>query len=120
MDHHSRPPDSRRASPAATSPPRMPRAGRARRRRNIVERARRYLAAVSPAIAGQHGDLHTFRICCRLARGFALNDPDALGVLADWNSHCQPPWTERELLDKLRRARRYGREPIGGLLETRP
>jgi hypothetical protein len=25
-----------------------------------------------PAIAGQHGDVHTFRVCCRLARGFAL------------------------------------------------
>jgi DNA primase RepB-like protein len=90
----------------------------ARRPRDVVERARRYLAAVSPAIAGHHGDLHTFRICCRLARGFALTDADALGILTDWNSHCQPPWTERELLDKLRRARRYGREPIGGLLET--
>ena len=91
-----------------------------RRTRDVVDRARRYLASVSPAIAGQHGDLHTFRICCRLARGFALTDSDALGILANWNSHCQPPWTERELLDKLRRARRYGREPIGGLLETHP
>ena len=26
----------------------------------------------------------------------------------------------RELLDKVSRARRYGREPIGGLLEERP
>lgn len=38
-----------------------------------VERARRYLESVPPAIAG-HGDLHTFRVCCRLARGCALND----------------------------------------------
>src|SRR5690606_26200076 len=34
-----------------------------------VERARRYLAKVPPAVAGQHGDLHTFRVCCRLVRG---------------------------------------------------
>jgi hypothetical protein len=87
---------------------------------DAVERARRYVAAISPAIAGQRGDLHTFRVCCRLSRGFALTDADALAVLADWNVHCQPPWSERELLDKLRRARRYGREPIGGLLEARP
>ena len=32
----------------------------------------------SPAIAGHHGDLHTFRVCCRLARGFALDDDEAL------------------------------------------
>ena len=39
-------------------------------------------------------------------------------LLAEWNVHCQPPWSERELCDKLRRARRYGREPIAGLLEA--
>jgi hypothetical protein len=85
--------------------------------RDAVERARRYVAAASPAVAGQHGDVRTFRLCCRLARGFALTDDDALAVLADWNERCQPPWSERGLIDKLRGARRYGREPIGGLLE---
>jgi hypothetical protein len=82
----------------------------------IVERAKRYLASVPPAIAGQHGDVHTFRVCCRLSRGFALDDEQALHVLFEWNARCQPPWSEAELLDKLRRAARYGREPIGGLL----
>ena len=82
----------------------------------VIERAKRYVASVPPAIAGQHGDVHTFRVCCRLARGFALDDEQALHVLAEWNARCQPPWSEAELLDKLRRAARYGREPIGGLL----
>jgi len=81
-----------------------------------IERAKRYLASVPPAIAGQHGDVHTFRVCCRLTRGFALDDEQALHVLAEWNARCQPPWSEAELGDKLRRATRYGREPIGGLL----
>ena len=81
-----------------------------------IERAKRYLASVPPAIAGQHGDVHTFRVCCRLTRGFALDDEQALHVLAEWNARCQPPWSEAELVDKLRRATRYGREPIGGLL----
>lgn len=81
-----------------------------------VERATRYLSSVPPAIAGQHGDVHTFRVCCRLVRGFALNDEQALHVLMDWNARCQPPWSLDELLDKLRRAARYGREPVGGLL----
>ena len=81
-----------------------------------IERAKRYLASVPPAIAGQHGDVQTFRVCCRLTRGFALDDEQALHVLAEWNARCQPPWSEAELVDKLRRATRYGREPIGGLL----
>jgi hypothetical protein len=87
---------------------------------DVVERARRYAAAVPPAITGEHGDRHTFRLCCRLARGFALSDDQALDLLREWNAQCQPPWSERELIDKLDRARRYGREPVGGLLETQP
>lgn len=82
-----------------------------------VERARRYLARVPPAVAGEHGDVHTFRVCCRLARGFALDDTVALELLEDWNARCTPPWSERDLLDKLRRAKRYGDEPIAGLLQ---
>jgi DNA primase RepB-like protein len=85
-----------------------------------LERARQYVAAVPPAISGQHGDVQTFRVCCRLTRGFALSDEDAMTVLTDWNARCQPPWSDRELVDKLRRARRYGREPVGGLLEGHP
>jgi hypothetical protein len=81
-----------------------------------IERAKRYLASVPAAIAGQHGDVHTFRVCCRLIRGFALTEDQALAALAEWNVRCQPPWSPRELLDKLRRAARYGREPVGGLL----
>jgi hypothetical protein len=84
--------------------------------RPVIERAKRYVASVPPAIAGQHGDVHTFRVCCRLTRGFALDDEQALHVLAEWNARCQPPWSEADLLDKLHRAARYGREPVGGLL----
>ncbi len=85
---------------------------------NRMDRARRYLAALPAAFSGQHGDLHTFRVCCRLVRGFALSDAEALMLLTDWNARCEPPWAERELRDKLARARRYGREAIGGLLEA--
>lgn len=80
-----------------------------------VERAVRYLAKIEPAITGQHGDLHTFKVCCRVVRGFALADEEALSVLTEWNSRCEPPWTERELRDKIARARKYGREPVGAL-----
>ncbi|MDQ3418203.1 MAG: hypothetical protein M3541_05390 [Acidobacteriota bacterium] len=69
-----------------------------------------------PAIAGQHGDVHTFRVCSRLTRGFALKDDQALQAMSEWNARCEPPWSPEELLDKLHRAVRYGREPVGGLL----
>jgi hypothetical protein len=91
---------------------------RSRSRVNPLDRAQRYLAHVPPAIAGEHGDVHTFRVCCRLVRGFALTDDEALDVLTGWNGRCQPPWTKSDLQDKLRRARRYGREPMGALLRS--
>lgn len=99
------------APPAAVSQP-APRIVHA----GVVERARRYLQSTPPAVSGQHGDVHTFRVCCRLVRGFALDDDEALTVLAEWNQRCKPPWTTAELTDKLRRASRYGREAVGGLL----
>ena len=77
-------------------------------------RAQRFLLAVEPAVAGQHGDLRTFRICCRVVRGFELSDHEAISVLSEWNARCQPPWSERELLMKVQNARKYGREPLGG------
>jgi hypothetical protein len=90
----------------------------------LLERARRYVSAIPPAVAGNGGDAATFRVCCRLARGFALDDDDALDVLTDWNNACVPPWSQDELRAKLRGARLYGREPVGGLARahrsTRP
>jgi hypothetical protein len=90
-----------------------------RRSVDVIERARRYLVALPAAVCGQHGDVTTFRACCRLVRGFLLSDDEALGLLHEWNARCEPPWSERELIDKIGRARRYGREPLGGLLEAR-
>ena len=81
-----------------------------------LDRARRYIAAIPPAIHGQHGDLSTFQVCCRLVRGFALTDEEALEVMREWNACCRPPWTDQELLRKFSSARRSGREPVGGLL----
>lgn len=83
-----------------------------------VNRARRFLQSVEPAIAGRHGDLRTFRICCRIVRGFDLSDDEAISVLQTWNARCEPPWPERQLLEKVQNARTYGREPYGGLLNS--
>ena len=81
-----------------------------------LDRARAFLQRVEPAVAGRHGDLQTFRVCCRIVRGFDLSDDEAVRVLSEWNARCEPPWSERELRQKITNARRYGREPQGGLL----
>jgi RepB DNA-primase N-terminal domain len=116
VDVRYRPSDFPPVSPTIAPPRQIARRESRELNPSTLERAKRYVASVPPAIAGQHGDVHTFRLCCRLTRGFALDDEQALHVLVDWNVRCQPPWSEAELLEKLRRAARYGREPIGGLL----
>lgn len=47
---------------------------------------------------------------------FDLSDEEALTALAEWNARCEPSWSEQDLRQKVTNARRYGREPLGGLL----
>ena len=101
---------------AGTTPSSMTKARRPLPATRSVERARAFLQCVDPAVAGQQGDLRTFRVCCRIVRGFDLSDDEAVRALSEWNARCEPPWSERELRQKVMNARRYGREPEGGLL----
>ena len=76
------PADFPKPPPLTTPPPTLV----ARTAKKALDRARQYVAAIPPAISGQHGDVHTFRVCCRVVRGFALADDEALDVLREWNS----------------------------------
>lgn len=72
----------------------------------VLERARRYLAATPPAIQGRNGDAKTFRVCCALFRRFDLTDRQVLPLLRDWNLRCVPHWSDRQLIAKVKAARR--------------
>ena len=91
---------------------------------NLPDRLRRaaaYLAHVPGAVQGDHGDEHTYVVACRLVRDFALDAGEAFTLLGDWNATCQPPWSERELQQKIEHALKYGEGAIGSkLLEDRP
>lgn len=73
---------------------------------NALDAARACLAKLPPAISGAGGHAATFRATCCLVR-YGLSDADAWALLREWNgTHCQPPWTEKELMHKLEDARR--------------
>ena len=80
----------------------------------LALRVQRYIERVPPAVEGQGGDAHTYKLACRLVRGFGLDDAEALAALWAWNQTCDPPWSEHELLTKIRNARAYGDEQMGG------
>lgn len=85
----------------------------------VIERARKYLAKLPPAISGQGGHKTTFRTACILVRGFLLNPEQAMMLLQEWNQTCVPPWSERELEHKIAGARKAtGR--TGYLRNARP
>jgi hypothetical protein len=66
--------------------------------------AHEWLSHHAPAIEGQGGDAHTFAVCCGVAHDHDLSEDDALAVLRPWNATCRPPWTERDLRQKVRGA----------------
>lgn len=85
---------------------------------DTFERARRYLATMPPAIAGQRGHDATFRAALIVVVGFGLDDADALEIMTAWNATCSPPWGERALARKITQAREHGRLPEGFLRDS--
>jgi hypothetical protein len=66
-----------------------------------VQRARRYLAKCEPAISGQGGHNHTFKLAVKMVKGFGLSFHEAFALMCEWNESCQPPWSEDELQHKI-------------------
>ena len=78
-----------------------------------ADRAVGYLRDAAPALEGQGGDTHTYKIFQALKdMGCTL---DQAVMLADehWNDRCEPPWSLDELLKLADHAYKYGREQPG-------
>jgi hypothetical protein len=71
---------------------------------DIIARARRYIAKSPPAISGQGGHNATFHIAALLVHGFGLGDDAALPLLREFNQRCLPPWSEPDLVHKIKSA----------------
>ena len=83
----------------------------------VIERARRYVAKCPPAISGQRGHDATFHVAAVLWNGFGLTEADTLMLLREWNCGCKPPWTDAELVHKVRSvAGAQHDQPRGNLL----
>lgn len=72
----------------------------------MARRARAYLAHVEGAISGQRGHDRTMRVAGILIQKFGLSIERAWPLITEWNETCEPPWTDVELLHKLRDAER--------------
>jgi putative DNA primase/helicase len=86
-------------------------------RSRIIERARKYIAKMDPAISGQRGHDRAFHTSCVLVLGFGLSVDEAWPLICEWNLTCQPPWSEKDLRHKLDDADKQP-GPRGTLIET--
>jgi len=84
----------------------------------ITARARLYIERMDPAIAGSGGHDRTFAVAAVLLHGFGFDRGTALALLSEWNgTHCQPPWSDRELIHKIDSAMgRPSEKPLGYLI----
>ena len=69
---------------------------------SVIDRARRYAARCPVAVSGQRGHDATFHVAAVLWNGFGLTEGDTLMLLREWNCGCQPPWSEAELVHKVK------------------
>ena len=80
----------------------------------VIDRARRYLAAIPVPDIGAGSDVATLSAACRLVRGFGLAQDEAERLLWDWAGR-RPGWTRPWIAQKVAHAVRYGTEPLGAL-----
>jgi hypothetical protein len=71
-----------------------------------VHEARVAIQAMPPAISGSNGHQTTSMVMRKLMQDFVLSDSDVWALLLEYNQRCQPPWSEEELREKLKNARR--------------
>ena len=83
------------------------------------QRAALWLSKVPPAVSGQSGHSATYTAAVGLVHGFQLSEADSLALLSNWNQSCQPPWSDRELIHKIREAASKSHsKPAGHLLQS--
>ena len=71
-----------------------------------VRRALAYAMQVPGAISEQRGHDATFALAMKLIHGFDLAPHEAMTVMRQWNTNCQPPGSECELKHKVEDANR--------------
>lgn len=70
----------------------------------MEERASAYVAKMAGAVAGSGGHNQTFYVACVLVHGFRLSESAALSILREYNSRCAPPWSDPDLVHKIKSA----------------
>lgn len=72
---------------------------------SVEERAAKYVEKMEPSVSGAGGHNAAFKAACVLVKGFALSEGESYRVFQSaFNTRCQPPWSEREVMHKIKQA----------------
>lgn len=80
-----------------------------------LEIAEDYLQRIAPAIEGENGNDHTFKVLCQI-RDYGVSLETGLDLIMEkdgWNDKCDPPWTRSELEIVAENVYRYGQNRTG-------
>ena len=77
--------------------------------------ARLALRSFPPAIEGAGGDLQTLKAAL-VGRDYGLSAKEVYGLLREeYNNRCSPPWSEKDLADKVKNAFKYAQRGQGNM-----
>ena len=86
---------------------------------DVMSRASAYLATMPEAISGAGGHSALWLAVLAVVRGFDLSEQQALDLLwAEYNPRCQPRWSRREMMHKVKQAATRARVPRGYLRDA--
>lgn len=75
----------------------------------IMDRCRSYIDTIEGAKQGQNGSAKTLHAANAIFFDFGLSEVEGWPILLEFNSRCEPPWSERELRHKMEDALSYAR-----------
>jgi len=82
-------------------------------KKQVVDRYIDILKHCPPAIEGDGGDLTTYQVACK-GRDLGLSENKTFELLEKYYNHrCRPPWTIKELKEKVTNAYAYAAGDIG-------
>jgi P4 family phage/plasmid primase-like protien len=77
-------------------------------RKSAYDQAWEWLSNQPGAIQGQGGSNYTFKITMGLMWAFGLDERSVRDLIGRWNADCKPPWSDKELDQKVKSAIRRG------------
>ena len=66
------------------------------------DRIRLYIERTGIAISGEEGSKRTMAVARTLHTGFNLSEEDTLRWLTKYSARCQPPWSEKDIIHKVK------------------